>query len=356
MASPVVWIRQLSGAFVVLILFHSDSDPRYRCYSVVAEKICECCTSSAFADLRASLTTGVYMCTVHGGCVSIKFCVSPHTSSKYYLHLGAGVNAVGSRDGYLDAVNPFYAPCSHHLLRCGEPKSPLKWDHFPSPPIVWGFQGGGVSNWAVQYPFFPRFLLSLSLSSPGETRMTSFGSEQVQVCVCVRISVFHMRCVRSILGITCHRCWDDHISNNQLLEWWGDSETIVTKVQHRRLEWLGHVARMDDVRLAKQLLFGTLPSRRPAHGPHRRWKDCAVKDLRSRDLEADWYRVACDSRPDWRLAYTSDAPLPAGEERGPMGAHRPRNECNVYLVWLLCSAAQRTVLGETHSTHIECPV
>eukprot|EP00117_Sycon_ciliatum_P004654 scpid97546/ scgid4664/ len=67
---------------------------------------------------------------------------------------------------------------------------------------------------------------------------------------------------------------------------------------------------MDDVRLPKQLLFGTLPSRRPAHGPRRRWKDCAVKDLRSRDLEADWYRVACDSRPDWRLAYTSDAPDP----------------------------------------------
>ena len=125
-----------------------------------------------------------------------------------------------------------------------------------------------------------------------------------------RMSVFHMRYVRSILGITRHRCWDDHISNNQLLEWWGDSETIVTKVQHRRLEWLGHVARMNDVQLSKQLLFGTLPSCRLAHGPRRRWKDCAVKDHRSRDLEADWYRVACDSRADWRLAYTSDAPDP----------------------------------------------
>ena len=56
MASPVVWIRQLSGAS--LDLSHSDL-VRYRCY----EKICGC-TSSAFADLHASLATGVYM--VHG--------------------------------------------------------------------------------------------------------------------------------------------------------------------------------------------------------------------------------------------------------------------------------------------------
>ena len=29
--------------------------------------------------------------------------------------LGAGVTAVGSRDGYPDAVNPFSAPCPHPL-------------------------------------------------------------------------------------------------------------------------------------------------------------------------------------------------------------------------------------------------
>ena len=57
MASPIVWIRQLSGAS--LDLSHSDL-VRYRCY---IEKICGC-TSSALADLRASLATCVYM--VHG--------------------------------------------------------------------------------------------------------------------------------------------------------------------------------------------------------------------------------------------------------------------------------------------------
>ena len=62
MASPVVWIRQLSGA--CLDLFQSESDPLHHTSSVCyKEKICGC-TSSAFADLRASLATGV----LHGTC------------------------------------------------------------------------------------------------------------------------------------------------------------------------------------------------------------------------------------------------------------------------------------------------
>ena len=55
MASPgSVWIRQLSGAS--LVLPHSDV-VRYRCYKRKSVG----CTSSALADLRASLATGVYM-------------------------------------------------------------------------------------------------------------------------------------------------------------------------------------------------------------------------------------------------------------------------------------------------------
>ena len=126
-------------------------------------------------------------------------------------------------------------------------------------------------------------------------------------------SVFYMRCVRSILGVSSQRWWSEHISNAQLFQWLIDSETIASKLRHRHLEWLGHVARLEDIRLLKQILFGTQLSRRPAHGPRRRWKDCTVKDLRTRGLEADWFKVACDSRSDWRLAYAADisaTPMP----------------------------------------------
>ena len=51
---------------------------------------------------------------------------------------------------------------------------------------------GGVGRWVVQWPIESSFQDSfwVSLPSPGETHVTSFGSEQVQVqvhgvCVCV---------------------------------------------------------------------------------------------------------------------------------------------------------------------------
>ena len=54
---------------VCTYVFHSDSDP----LSLLSETICGC-TSSAFADLRASLATGVYMVHVHV-CVCVCVCV-----------------------------------------------------------------------------------------------------------------------------------------------------------------------------------------------------------------------------------------------------------------------------------------
>ena len=83
-------------------------------------------------------------------------------------------------------------------------------------------------------------------------------------CDIRRLSSFHMRCIRSILGITRARAWAEHISNAVLLALWGDTETIEEKLAHRRLEWLGHVARMEDSRTptdpgrdGKMVLSGT---------------------------------------------------------------------------------------------------
>ena len=42
-------------------------------------------------------------------------------------------------------------------------------------------------------------------------------------------------------------------------------ESLEDTIVLRRLRWFGHLARMDDHRLSKKILFGWLPKRRPAH-------------------------------------------------------------------------------------------
>ena len=42
---------------------------------------------------------------------------------------------------------------------------------------------------------------------------------------------------------TVYEMWGDM---ETVYEMWGDMETVYDKVVHRRLEWLGHIARMND--------------------------------------------------------------------------------------------------------------
>ena len=66
---------------------------------------------------------------------------------------------------------------------------------------------GGVGCWVVQWPIESSFQDSfwVSLPSPGETHVTSFGSEQVQVqvqvcvCVCACVCVYVCVCMRTYL-------------------------------------------------------------------------------------------------------------------------------------------------------------
>ena len=93
-----------------------------------------------------------------------------------------------------------------------------------------------------------------------------------------RLESFHLQCVRSILKINRGRQIEEHISSLQVRRMWGDMEEIADKVRVCRLRWLGHVFRMQD-RIPRQLLYGALPSKRPPHGPRKRWKDSVKCDL-----------------------------------------------------------------------------
>jgi len=70
-----------------------------------------------------------------------------------------------------------------------------------------------------------------------------------------RLEQFHLRCLRSIAGIR----WQDWITNVAVLDKCGITgiEAFLLQAQFR---WIGHVIRMPDSHIPKQVFFGKLAS------------------------------------------------------------------------------------------------
>jgi hypothetical protein len=113
-----------------------------------------------------------------------------------------------------------------------------------------------------------------------------------------KLNAFHNRCIRTMLGVTRHQQWREHISSGQLAAKFGMSDSISDILMGHRMRWLGHVGRMEEHRLPKQLLFGELRKKRPSHGTKKRWRDGVMADLRAMGVEDDWYTL-CQDRREW---------------------------------------------------------
>ena len=95
-----------------------------------------------------------------------------------------------------------------------------------------------------------------------------------------KVNMFHHRCIRAILGISNRQQWSQRITMAEVRRRWGEEETVGKKIQKRRMEWLGHLARMPDHSLPKVMLFSWLPQPRPRCGSRKRWKGVVRKDIR----------------------------------------------------------------------------
>ena len=76
-----------------------------------------------------------------------------------------------------------------------------------------------------------------------------------------RLNTFHMRNLRRTLGIK----WPDRITDHEVLRRAATPGTY-TLLRQRRLRWLGHVRRMQDGRIPRDLLHGELATGKRAKG------------------------------------------------------------------------------------------
>ena len=113
-----------------------------------------------------------------------------------------------------------------------------------------------------------------------------------------KLHAFHMRCLRRILNIT----WRDKIPNSTVLER-ARAPSMFAMLKQRRLRWLGHVCRMADGRIPKDLLYGELVQvKRSVGRPYLRYKDVCKRDMKAMGIDPNRWETLASERCAWRKA------------------------------------------------------
>ena len=88
-----------------------------------------------------------------------------------------------------------------------------------------------------------------------------------------RLLAAEMQCYRWILKIR----WQQKITRDEVRSRVGSTRNIIQLIMERKLNLFGHVCRMDDHRLAKNVMFGMVDGTSLRGRPSREWLD-DVKD------------------------------------------------------------------------------
>ena len=133
-----------------------------------------------------------------------------------------------------------------------------------------------------------------------------------------QLNHFHLCCLRSLLRIK----WQDKIPDTEVLER-ASIPSVYSLLQKAQARWAGHVVRMPDSRLPKQLLYGELcQGKRSVGGQKKRFKDCLKASLNDLDINiSSWEPLALD-RSTWRTKITTG--VHAAEKRRTAEAQRKR--------------------------------
>ena len=107
-----------------------------------------------------------------------------------------------------------------------------------------------------------------------------------------RLDQFHMRCLRCIANIK----WQDMIPNTEVLQRCAQAG-IEQDIKRAQLHWSGHLVRMADDRIPKDVFYGELDAgHRTRGGQPKRYKDVLKATLKSCGIPHNsWEATATDS-------------------------------------------------------------
>ena len=110
------------------------------------------------------------------------------------------------------------------------------------------------------------------------------------------LEAWHIKSLRSILGVT----WRDRLTYEEIYRKTA-SASLESQLGRRQLRWIGHVIRMDDNRLPKQVLYGELSTgERKAGGQKKRHKDHVKTVLKKFEIVPETLETYAADRSGWR--------------------------------------------------------
>ena len=89
--------------------------------------------------------------------------------------------------------------------------------------------------------------------------------------------------------------WQDRVSSKDVLEP-ANTPSVLASLSQRRLHWFGHVRRMEDGRLPKDVLYGS----RSVGRPMLRYKDVCERAMKSAEINPELWEAAAADRSNWR--------------------------------------------------------
>lgn len=134
-----------------------------------------------------------------------------------------------------------------------------------------------------------------------------------------KLERFHQQKLRSIMNIK----WEEYITNVTVLER-AQMTSIEATIFRHQLRWTGHVQRMSDDRLPRQLLYSELSTGKRARGaPLKRYKDQLKETMKRTNINLSTWETLAKDRTIWRTTAS------AGVAQFELDRRRQENEARL---------------------------